>query len=378
MYSFDLENSVENLIAKNQVKSFSFYGIVLLLLLCTLCSLPFIFVDVSSQARGMVRPAGDNVPIVSLVSGNIIRLHMKNNLRVKRGDTLLLVDAQSIDSQVALNKDFQSQTQQNLQDLEQMILGEKSLHLQLDHNQEDFEKFLSQQKELETKIQVANAIFQRNKRLFVDKVIPSSEFERYESDKQLAEEALFSFQKQQKAQWQRQRKELLDAQKNYNGTLQKYSIEKKNYVIKAPITGTITNFKGYESHSFLGAATQLAEISPDEPLVVECNVSPKDIGLIQMGQQVRLQMDAFNYNQWGFMEAEVLEIDQQPQVQNQDVFFRVRCLMKEKGLQLKNGYKAEIQKGMTLTARFIITRRSLYQLLFDKVDQWLNPSIKPA
>jgi HlyD family secretion protein len=378
MYSFDLENSVENLIAKNRVKSFSFYGIVLLLLLATLCSLPFIFVDVSSQARGIVRPAGDNVPIVSLVSGNIIRLHMKNNLRVKRGDTLLLVDAQSIDSQVALNKDFQNQTQQNLQDLEQMILGGKSLHLQLDHNQEDFEKFLSQQKELETKIQVANAIFQRNKRLFAEKVIPASEFERYESDKQLAEEALLSFQKQQKAQWQRQRKEHLDAQKNYLGTLQKYSIEKKNYIIKAPISGTITNYKGYESHSFVGAATQLAEISPDNGLLVECQVSPRDIGLVKIGQQVRLQMDAFNYNQWGFVEAEVWEIDHQPQVQNQDVFFRVKCLMKENVLQLKNGYKAEIQKGMTLTARFIITRRSLYQLLFDKVDQWLNPSIKPA
>ena len=63
---------------------------MLLILLATLSSLPFIFVDVSSQARGIVRPAGDNVPIVSLVSGNIIRLHMENNMRVKRGDTLLL------------------------------------------------------------------------------------------------------------------------------------------------------------------------------------------------------------------------------------------------------------------------------------------------
>ena len=378
MYTFDLENSVENLITKNQVKSFSFYGIVLLLLLATLCSLPFIFVDVSSQARGIVRPAGDNVPIVSLVSGNILLLHMKNNMHVKKGDTLLLVDAQSIDSQVALNKDFQSQTQQNLQDLEQMILGGKSLQLQLDHNQEDFEKYLSQQKELETKIQVANAIFQRNKRLYAEKVIPASEFERYESDKQLAEEALISFQKQQKAQWQRQRKELIDAQKNYSGTLQKFSIEKKNYVIKAPIAGTITNYKGYESHSFVGAATQLAEISPDNGLLVECQVSPRDIGLVQNGQKVRLQMDAFNYNQWGFVEAVVLEIDHQPQVQNQEVYFRVKCLMKENVLQLKNGYKAEIQKGMTLTARFIITRRSLYQLLFDKIDQWLNPSTKPV
>lgn len=122
----------------------------------------------------------------------------------------------------------------------------------------------------------------------------------------------------------------------------------------------------------------MAEISPNDSLLVECQVNPKDIGLIQLGQQVRLQMEAFNYNQWGFVEAEVIEIDHHPVVQNQEVYFRVKCKMKQHSLQLKNGYQATIQKGMTLTARFIITRRSLYQLLFDKLDQWLNPTIKPA
>jgi HlyD family secretion protein len=335
-------------------------------------------VDVSSQARGFVRASSDNVPIISLVSGNIIRLHMKNNLAVKKGDTLLLVDPQNIDSQVSLNRDFQKQTQQNLQDLDQMILGNPKENFLLAHNQEDYEKFLAQQKELETKIHTASQIYFRNKKLYVEKVIPSSEFERYESDKQLAEESLASFQKQQKAQWQRQRKELLDAQKNYGGTLQKYAIEKKNYLIKAPISGTITNFKGYESNSFLGAATQLAEISPDDQLLVECQVNPQDIGLIKIGQKVRLQMDAFNYNQWGFIHATVYEIDHHPINQNQAVYFRVKCQLNNTFLETKNGYKAEIQKGMTLTARFIITRRSIYQLLFDKVDQWLNPSIKPV
>jgi hypothetical protein len=28
---------------------------------------------------------------------------------------------------------------------------------------------------------------------------------------------------------------------------------------------------------------------------------------------------------------------------------------------------------MTLTTRYIITRRSLFDLLFDKIDDWLNP-----
>ena len=378
MQPFDIENSVENLIVQNRVKGFSFYLIILFVLIGALAALPFIFVDVSSQARGFVRASSDNVPIISLVSGNIIRLHMKNNLQVKKGDTLLMVDPQSIENQVELNQDFNNQAELNLQDLEQMLRGAPNYTFQLSHNQNDFEKFQAQQKELNTKLHAANLIYNRHKKLYLDKVIPASEFERYENDKQLAEEALASFQKQQSAQWERQKKEILDAKKNYTNTIQKFTIEKKNYLIKAPISGTITNFKGYESRSFLGAATQLAEISPDDQLLIECQVNPQDIGLIKIGQSVRLQMDAFNYNQWGFLQAEVNEIDLHPIVQNQEVFFRVKCRLKEKSLQLKNGYRAEIQKGMSLTARFIITRRSIYQLLFDKVDQWLNPSIKPV
>ena len=44
----------------------------------------------------------------------------------------------------------------------------------------------------------------------------------------------------------------------------------------------------------------------------------------------------------------------------------------------KNGYKGDISKGMTLTARFLIANRSLWQLLYDKVDNWLNPKFKSS
>lgn len=44
-------------------------------------------------------------------------------------------------------------------------------------------------------------------------------------------------------------------------------------------------------------------------------------------------------------------------------------------MQLKSGYATQVSKGMTLTAKFKIANRSLYDLLFDKVDDWLNPKI---
>ena len=46
----------------------------------------------------------------------------------------------------------------------------------------------------------------------------------------------------------------------------------------------------------------------------------------------------------------------------------------EKHLKLNNGVKGELKKGMTFTSRFLITERTLYQLLYDKVDDWVNPA----
>lgn len=89
-------------------------------------------------------------------------------------------------------------------------------------------------------------------------------------------------------------------------------------------------------------------------------------------------MDAYNYNQWGLLEGKVIQIDKNLTVNQQtgESFFRVLCSMDKTFLQLKNGYKGKIEKGMTLTTRFHLIDRTLWQLLFDHVDNWFNPKLK--
>lgn len=104
-------------------------------------------------------------------------------------------------------------------------------------------------------------------------------------------------------------------------------------------------------------------------------VKPSDIGLIKKNQHVKFQIDAFNYNQWGLLTGKVIDIDHNITLQENQAFFKVRCSMDSKELKLKSGYKTTVSKGMTLTTQFLITRRSLFDLLFDKVDDWLNPKL---
>lgn len=59
----------------------------------------------------------------------------------------------------------------------------------------------------------------------------------------------------------------------------------------------------------------------------------------------------------------------------QYAYYSVYCELDSDKLRLKNGYEGVVKKGMTLTCRMIVTRRTISQLLYDKVDDWLNPNL---
>ena len=71
--------------------------------------------------------------------------------------------------------------------------------------------------------------------------------------------------------------------------------------------------------------------------------------------------------------GKVIDISDDIIIQDQTPYFKVKCQLNKNYLQLKNGYKGQVKKGMTFSANFTVTKRSLYQLLYDKVDDWLNP-----
>jgi hypothetical protein len=107
----------------------------------------------------------------------------------------------------------------------------------------------------------------------------------------------------------------------------------------------------------------------------ECYVSPNDIGYLQVGKSATFQVDAYNYNQWGLANGTIIDISNQPYQENKTVYFKVKCKLNQDCLSLKSGYQGKLKNGLTLTSRFLVNRRSLYDLLFDKTDDWLNPKI---
>ncbi len=137
-----------------------------------------------------------------------------------------------------------------------------------------------------------------------------------------AQQALQSFVSQQKSTWENQKRDLEERVKNIDGSISKIKVEENNYVVLAPISGTIESFSGLQVGSFLNASQPIATISAVDQLIVESMVSPNDIGLIYKNQKVKFQIDAFNYNQWGLLEGKVIDIDRNITIQKRSSLFQ--------------------------------------------------------
>ncbi|PCI01970.1 MAG: hypothetical protein COB81_06425 [Flavobacteriaceae bacterium] len=70
----------------------------------------------------------------------------------------------------------------------------------------------------------------------------------------------------------------------------------------------------------------------------------------------------------------ILEIAKDIELLNEAPVFKIKCQLDQKHLRLKNNFKGNLKKGMTFTARFKLAERSLFDLLYDKIDDWLNPN----
>ncbi|WP_065219344.1 MULTISPECIES: HlyD family efflux transporter periplasmic adaptor subunit [Butyricimonas] len=145
------------------------------------------------------------------------------------------------------------------------------------------------------------------------------------------------------------------------------------YTVCSPISGVCVNTGKLVEGLRVLLGQQLMEIVPDSEFCVECNVLSKDIGLLRVGLPCKILVDAYNYNQWGMLNGVLIEISEQPIMSYQGMAYKVYCSVSENFLELKNGYRGYLKRGMSVNCRFVINRRRIIDLLYDKVENWINP-----
>ena len=84
-----IENSIEVYNYQHTTKSQAIYWVVLAAVTAALISLPFIYIDISVQGSGVIRPVTEKTEIKAAVTELVDSVYVREGQQVNKGDILL-------------------------------------------------------------------------------------------------------------------------------------------------------------------------------------------------------------------------------------------------------------------------------------------------
>ena len=372
-----IENSIETYIYQHTSKSQIIYWIVLSTIVMAFVLMPFIYVDISIQSNGVVRPITEKTDIKSTISGIINEVYVREGQKVKKGELLLRFRVSSSNEKIAYQDIRLKDYNDHIADLKILSQGRKPTVFRSPTRLQEYQPFMSKKQELQISLEQAKREYNREKCLFDKSLVSEEEYEKYLFSYKSKKEELASLEESQLSTWQT---ELNNYQNQYMEMITAQNQEKAEvkdmYELRSPINGTIEQFSGIYRSSNVQAGQAIGSISPDSTIYIEAYVSPNDIGYIHLGMPIKAQITSFNYNEWGTIAGTVVYISSDYMSDGKgNTYFKVKCqLLKNFLIMKKTGFKGILKKGMMANVRFMITKRSLFDILYQNIDEWINPT----
>lgn len=350
------------------------------LVIGAIASANWIWLDLAVTATGMVRPEKEKTVVRAVATGLLDSILVLEGQKIGKGDTIAILEDATGNAQAESIHTEQKAKLEQLADLNLLlnrgypdsgrITGfQSTLYLQ------EYAQFLQDWESKKIQRQLTDSEYAVSAQLMQEKVIARAEYAVKETAfrYQAATDKAFWFARM--AAWSNDRQRISLELEKLKQQLLQLQQSRAQLILQAPVAGVVMGIREQYTRGLLQAGEILCSITPDDSLVAECLVGPADIGFLRNGQFVSFRIDAYDHQQFGTINGIILEIDQDfTSVDNHPVF-RVRCSLQSKSLKLRNGYVAALKKGMTLQARFIIARRTIWQICFDRLQNWLDPTI---
>ena len=359
--------------------SYGIYISLLLLILSAIAALPFVKTTIAVRTPGITRPQGERTEVRPQMAGIIETILVREGDSVKQGQLIAQLKDQTTAFRSTATTYEAGQRRAMLQDLIYLTSTTtiNPAQLQTAQYRQQAGRYLHQTADQNAGLGKLERELAINNQLIKDGVIAPKEAFDKEVEAQRAKAAFQAFQNEQLAQWQADLQRLRLELSQLGSQQEQIKTDKRAHYIYAPVSGVVQNINNRYAGGVLNAGETLCSISPQAQLVAECYASTRDVGLLKPGLPARFQVDAFDYNYFGVLTGKIISIDNDFTLMENKPVFRVRCAFDSTGLQLKNGFRGDLQKGLTFQARFVVAERTLWQLLFDKVDDWLNPTAPP-
>ena len=150
------------------------------------------------------------------------------------------------------------------------------------------------------------------------------------------------------------------------------------YTITASNNGVITGVQVVEGETLSQSIAQskpLLHILPEgSELIAELLLPTRSAGFIQVGNNTRLRFDAFPYQRFGFINSEIIRIDQtlispnevQLPISLQEPVYRLRAKLNQQKMQAF-GKAFDLKSGMLFEADIMLEQRTLIEWLLEPI-----------
>lgn len=381
------QHTVESLYAEHGPARPWIYWLALLGVTAALAALPLIEVDVTVRAPGVVRPATERTELRVPLSAQIAQVLARDNDTVTAGQPLLVLRSRDLDERLALNRTRQTLSTSLITDLTRLTPAATDSSpsnpfqfdvtaLETPELRADLAQLHAQWATQQLTQAKASRELDRSTTLAAKGLISTREHDQAHDDLAAARADTTTLLRAARTRWETRLRDEQTTLTTLRTEENRIAEEVAQTTLRAPATGSIQGLTGLSPGAWLSAGQMIGAVSPSDALLIETFVSPKDVGLLRLGQPARLQIDAYPYTQWGLLDATLTTLaadSSGTNGANSTSGFKVTLQPAATTLYLPNGAAGPLRKGLTLSARFVVARRSLFQILYEDVSAWLNP-----
>jgi membrane fusion protein, peptide pheromone/bacteriocin exporter len=377
-----VDDCVEVHLARHAPTGRALYLMTLGLTIAAAAALPIVQVPITVQANGILRPTIERQEARAAESGIVRSVYAHDGEHVRPGDTLLVLDGSSVATRLATSDSIAVARETELADLTALLEAGDSLVAARDLRTMYRRQQSREHAAILTELIARDAAEQRETdrlhALLGRGFVAPEQVERQDAAQRTAHAAVREHHERMRSQWSEAHARMADDLRRLSAERAELIDALARHVVIAPVAGTVELAASLSPGSVLQRGERIATISPNTELIGEALLTARDIALVRRGTPARLMIDALNYREWGTMDAMVIDVADDASLAGEQPAFRVRCHLARNELRLRGGQRAPLGKGMTFRARFVVAERSLLQLLFDGVDDWLNPARAPS
>ena len=149
--------------------------------------------------------------------------------------------------------------------------------------------------------------------------------------------------------------------------------ERTAHYVMTPVAGTVEEIMPLTAGSIVRAGDAMATISPDAALIADALVAPRDVAYLRVGMPARLIVEGYDVQEWGAADAVVMSVAHDYTLANGHPVFRARVRPLYPQLRRANGTTTQLGKGLQCQVRFLLGRKRVVALLWQRANEWLEP-----